>query len=142
MNMRMHTPQVLWDAVPQFLRKLDSTLEVTIGKRLPINAAPVWCVRACACVCVHARSSVCWSMCEGARLDLTAYASSPHFISFASWMGGDRDGNPFVTPHITRTVALRARWQALRLLIRDIRKLKMALSSTKCSDELRRVVGP
>ncbi len=57
-------------------------------------------------------------------------------------MGGDRDGNPFVTPQITRTVALRARWQAMRLLIRDIRELKMVLSSTKCSDELRNAVGP
>jgi len=34
--------QVLWDAVPAFLRKLDSTLEVTLGKRLPTTAAPVW----------------------------------------------------------------------------------------------------
>jgi phosphoenolpyruvate carboxylase len=57
-------------------------------------------------------------------------------------MGGDRDGNPFVTPQITRTVALRARWQAMRLLIRDLRELKMVLSSTKCSDELRNFVGP
>lgn len=57
-------------------------------------------------------------------------------------MGGDRDGNPFVTPQITRTVALRARWQAMRLLIRDIRELKMVLSMTKCSDEMRKVVGP
>jgi|EP00624_Nannochloropsis_granulata_P003040 phosphoenolpyruvate carboxylase len=94
--------QVLWDAVPSFLRKLDATMEMTLGKRLPITAAPV---------------------------------------CFASWMGGDRDGNPFVTPQITRTVALRARWQAMRLLLRDIRELKMVLSSTKCSEELRMLVG-
>lgn len=130
-----HTPQVLWDAVPQFLRKLDSTVEVTIGKRLPINAAPVWCVRAC----TPDRPSVCHFV---EVPNSTASEPSPSLHSFASWMGGDRDGNPFVTPQITRTVALRARWQAMRLLIRDIRKLKMALSSTKCSDELRRVVGP
>jgi phosphoenolpyruvate carboxylase len=55
-------------------------------------------------------------------------------------MGGDRDGNPNVTPDITRAVSLRSRWQALRLLLRDIRELKMVLSSTRCSDELRVMV--
>lgn len=57
-------------------------------------------------------------------------------------MGGDRDGNPNVTPNVTRAVILRSRWQALRLLIRDVRELKMVLSSTRCNDELRQVVGP
>ena len=56
-------------------------------------------------------------------------------------MGGDRDGNPNVTPKVTRAVLLRSRWQALRLLIRDVRELKMALSSTRCNDELRQIVG-
>lgn len=36
--------QVLWDAVPRFMRKLDAILELTCKKKLPITAAPVKCV--------------------------------------------------------------------------------------------------
>lgn len=33
--------QVLWDAVPAYLRRLDGVLKETVGKTLPIQAAPV-----------------------------------------------------------------------------------------------------
>ena len=33
--------QVLWEAVPAFLRKLDAAVELTLGKRLPITTSPV-----------------------------------------------------------------------------------------------------
>ena len=33
--------QVLWDAVPSFLRKLDAAVEMSLGKRLPITTSPV-----------------------------------------------------------------------------------------------------
>jgi phosphoenolpyruvate carboxylase len=62
-------------------------------------------------------------------------------IRFGSWMGGDRDGNPSVTPEITREVCLLARWQAADLYYKEIDLLYSELSMVKCSDELRRLVG-
>ncbi|MFP8965588.1 phosphoenolpyruvate carboxylase [Pokkaliibacter sp. CJK22405] len=72
----------------------------------------------------------------GHRLPLSA---AP--IRFASWMGGDRDGNPFVTAEVTREVMLLARWQAAELFISDISDLRSELSMTDCNAEIRAVVG-
>ncbi|GAA5215332.1 phosphoenolpyruvate carboxylase [Corallincola platygyrae] len=57
-------------------------------------------------------------------------------IRFASWMGGDRDGNPFVTAKVTREVLLLARWKVADLYIRDLGPLIGELSMSRCSDEL------
>nr|AIT70056.1 phosphoenolpyruvate carboxylase [Scytosiphon lomentaria] len=94
--------RVLWDSVPAYLRRLDGVLKETVGKTLPIHAAPV---------------------------------------VFASWMGGDRDGNPNVTPAVTREVSFTARREAAKLYLKDVKNLTMELSTTKCSQELREVVG-
>ncbi|KAG5177202.1 phosphoenolpyruvate carboxylase [Tribonema minus] len=94
--------QVLWEAVPSWLRKLDAVLVNAIGKPLPTDVAPV---------------------------------------IFGSWCGGDRDGNPNVTPEVTMEVSFRARWQAASLLRQDVEKLRMELSTTKCTPELREAAG-
>lgn len=62
-------------------------------------------------------------------------------ITFGSWMGGDRDGNPNVTAAVTVEVCLLARWMAADLFARDIAALSEELSMTRCSDELRGRVG-
>lgn len=58
-------------------------------------------------------------------------------IQFSSWMGGDRDGNPRVTPEVTRDVCLLARMMAANLYYSQIEDLMFELSMWRCSDELR-----
>ncbi|BAP40814.1 phosphoenolpyruvate carboxylase [Pseudomonas sp. StFLB209] len=62
-------------------------------------------------------------------------------IRFASWMGGDRDGNPNVTASVTREVLLLARWMAADLYLRDVDSLAADLSMQEASAELRARVG-
>ena len=62
-------------------------------------------------------------------------------VRFASWMGGDRDGNPNVTHKITQEVLWLSRWQASNLYLRDIEDLRWELSIQQCSDELKQALG-
>jgi phosphoenolpyruvate carboxylase len=87
----------LWQAVPDFLRELDTDLQRALGEGLPLDAAPV---------------------------------------RFSSWMGGDRDGNPFVTAKVTRQVLLLSRWKAADLFIQDLDLLSTELSMNQASAEL------
>ena len=93
---------VLWEALPGFLRRLNSVTEKTLGKSLPLDTSPV---------------------------------------IFSSWMGGDRDGNPNVTPEVTREVNLKNRAQAAGLLARDLERLTKELSIMSCNAEVRAAAG-
>ncbi len=62
-------------------------------------------------------------------------------INFSSWMGGDRDGNPFVTAKVTEQVLLSARRRAAKLLAADLDKLQIELSMSDCNQALRERVG-
>ena len=62
-------------------------------------------------------------------------------FSFASWMGGDRDGNPRVTAAVTRQVLLLARWMAATLFLNDVEELIAALSMHAATPALRQAVG-
>ena len=57
-------------------------------------------------------------------------------IRFASWMGGDRDGNPNVTAEITDTTLKLARWVSADLFLNDIQHLVESLSMAKATPEL------
>ncbi|RBW45142.1 phosphoenolpyruvate carboxylase [Psychromonas sp. B3M02] len=92
----------LWEAVPQYVRELDKTLEDGLGISLPLDASP---------------------------------------IKFTSWMGGDRDGNPFVTAKVTKEVLITSRWVAVSLYLEDIQQLTKELSMDNCDPILRAIVG-
>ncbi|MCB1705747.1 MAG: phosphoenolpyruvate carboxylase [Halioglobus sp.] len=92
----------LWDAIPEFLRRLNNTLFDVTGHGLPEEAAPV---------------------------------------TFASWLGGDRDGNPNVTATVTEEVLLLGRWQATALYLRDVEALVEELSMTASNASLRQLSG-
>ncbi len=72
----------------------------------------------------------------GLRLPLTA---AP--IRFASWMGGDRDGNPNVTAAVSREVLLLARWMAADLYVRDVDNLAAELSMQQANAAVRELAG-
>ena len=62
-------------------------------------------------------------------------------IRFGSWIGGDRDGNPNVTPEVTRNACLLARWQAADLYLSEISALRDELSMSQGSPELAALAG-
>ena len=65
----------------------------------------------------------------------------PLLLRFGSWIGGDRDGNPFVTPEVTRQAILAARARLLehydRRLQQTIDLLTTSAQQLPISDELR-----
>lgn len=84
--------------VPSYLRKLDAQCRVTLGKKFPVDVAP---------------------------------------IKFASWIGGDRDGNPNCTPEVTREVIAHQRLRAAKLFLNDLNNLYSELAiSSRFSKEL------
>jgi len=62
-------------------------------------------------------------------------------IRFGSWIGGDRDGNPTVTPQVTRRACLLSRWLAADLYLAELDALRDELSLEPATPELREQVG-
>ena len=92
----------LWQAVPEFLRRLNDRTQAHLSYQLPVELTPV---------------------------------------RFSSWMGGDRDGNPFVTAEVTRQVLWLARWKAADLFFNDIQALADELSMVQCTESFRMKYG-
>src|SRR5579872_3552744 len=62
-------------------------------------------------------------------------------VRFGSWIGGDRDGNPSITPEVTRRACLTSRAMALALYGRDVDALRFDLSMSDANAELRAAAG-
>ncbi len=59
-----------------------------------------------------------------------SWSDLPVFLSFASWIGGDRDGNPEVTPEVTVETTERMRRAARRIYMRDLEALRDAFTQS------------
>jgi phosphoenolpyruvate carboxylase len=62
-------------------------------------------------------------------------------INIGFWPGGDRDGNPFVTPEITLKVASRLRETIIKNYYRDLRQLKRKVSFAGVEDRITALEG-
>ena len=56
-------------------------------------------------------------------------------------MGGDRDGNPFVTSEVTQSVLDHGRWMAIDLISRDIDMLSSELSMYQADEHVKSLIG-
>jgi phosphoenolpyruvate carboxylase len=67
----------------------------------------------------------------GLPLDLLRSAGNIPHLTFGSWIGGDRDGHPLVTPPVTEYSLGELRTAALQLLERELRNLAAQLTISR-----------
>ena len=104
---------MLWDAVPSYLRKLDATCRQRLGPDLGLPL---------------------FDDASSAAADDAAApggAAARALLGFGSWMGGDRDGNPNVTPAVTAEVSTRLRLRAANLLLEETAEVYAELAISR-----------
>ncbi|MGK2859411.1 MAG: phosphoenolpyruvate carboxylase [Thermoanaerobaculia bacterium] len=68
---------------------------------------------------------------SGGQTASASHAELPLPLRFGSWIGGDRDGNPYVTPEITRAALVEQKRAVLKLYRRAIERMHGHLSSAE-----------
>ena len=93
----------------------------------------------------HTIFDLVWDLRQNLQRSLARYYPEHRFrigplVRFGSWVGGDRDGNPFVTPEITAEVVRRhaalALGKYLAAVRRLLREISLSTRSTSVSKEL------
>ncbi len=88
----------------------------------------------------HAVPSVHEDLQEAMRRAYGHKQRIPMILHFGSWIASDQDGNPSVTPDVTRNAILEHRRTALRLFLEELKELRRMLSVSerklKLSDRL------
>lgn len=76
----------------------------------------------------------------GDQMPANALIKIPHYLQFGSWIGGDRDGNPYVTAKTTEMAIALQKRTVLRRYLEDVTKLSFLLTQsqplTQISDAL------
>lgn len=67
----------------------------------------------------------------GAELAEGQQIRVPNILRFGSWIGGDRDGNPFVTPEVTELALRLQKREILRHYLREVSDLSHLLTHSK-----------
>jgi phosphoenolpyruvate carboxylase len=52
-------------------------------------------------------------------------------LSFGTWIGGDRDGNPHITPQVTKDAILLQTGHFIRTMLGSLDQLRQALSGVE-----------
>jgi len=76
---------------------------------------------------IYAEIAAAFRDCYGEPLEPAAL---PRVVRFGSWIGGDRDGNPYVTPDVTRAALELARATILDYYVRALERLLGRLSAS------------
>ncbi|MGC4016705.1 MAG: phosphoenolpyruvate carboxylase [Luteolibacter sp.] len=67
----------------------------------------------------------------GYPMDVLNAAGNIPRLSFGTWIGGDRDGHPLVTPQVTETALVQLRQAAFELLHREFSSLSSQLTLSR-----------
>lgn len=121
-------------AVNQLLLQLGKTAFINRAKPTPFDEAVslCWFLER---VFYEAIPAIVLKLVQSLKISVHEW---PHtnLLRLGFWPGGDRDGNPFVTPEITLKVAGRLRETLLRAYYRDLRELKRRLTFKGVEDTI------